>query len=81
MTGPKAEEKCPYPLRRIEVYVPETNGILVFLTNNLDLGATGIAAIYKDRWQIETFFKVLKQYLKITTFVGTSANAAVKIQI
>jgi hypothetical protein len=80
LTGLKAEEKCPYPLRRIEVYVPETNGILVFLTNNLDLGATTIAAVYKDRWQIEIFFKILKQNLKIKTFVGTSANA-VKIQI
>jgi hypothetical protein len=80
LTGLKAEEKCPYPLRRIEVYVPETNEILVFLTNNLDLGATTIAAIYKDRWQIEIFFKILKQNLKIKTFVGTSANA-VKIQI
>ena len=50
------------------------------MTNNLDLGATTIAAIYKDRWQIEIFFKILKQNLKIKTFVGTSANA-VKIQI
>jgi hypothetical protein len=80
LTGLKAEEKCPYPLRRIEVYVPETNEILVFLTNNLGLGATTIAAVYKDRWQIEIFFKILKQNLKIKTFVGTSANA-VKIQI
>ncbi len=80
LTGLKAEEKCPYPLRRIEVYVPETNEILVFLTNNPDLGATTIAAVYKDRWQIEIFFKILKQNLKIKTFVGTSANA-VKIQI
>jgi IS4 transposase len=46
----------------------------------MDLGATTIAAIYKDRWQIEIFFKYLKQYLKIKTFVGTSPNA-VKIQI
>lgn len=80
LTGLKAEEKCPYPLRRIEVYLPETNEVLVFLTNNMDLGATTIAAIYKDRWQIEIFFKMLKQNLKIKTFVGTSANA-VKIQI
>ena len=80
LTGLKAEEKCPYPLRRVEVYVPESNEILVFLTNNMDLGATTIAAIYKDRWQIEIFFKALKQNLKIKTFVGTSPNA-VKIQI
>jgi IS4 transposase len=50
------------------------------LTNNLKLGATTIAAIYKERWQIEIFFKALKQNLKMKTFVGTSANA-VKIQI
>ena len=80
LTGLQAQEKCPYPLRRIEVYVPETDEILVFLTNNLDFGATTVAAIYKDRWQIEIFFKIIKQNLKIKTFVGTSANA-VKIQI
>jgi hypothetical protein len=80
LRGSKAEEKCPYPLRRIEVYNPEKNETWVFLTNNLELGATTIAAVYKDRWQIEIFFKALKQNLKIKTFVGTSANA-VKIQI
>jgi len=80
LRGPKAIEKCPHPLRRIEVYDPETEKVLVFLTNNLKLGATTIAAIYKERWQIEIFFKALKQNLKIKTFVGTSANA-VKIQI
>jgi len=80
LRGSKAEEKCPYPLRRIEVYDPASNEIWVFLTNNLELGATTIAAVYKDRWQIEIFFKALKQNLKIKTFVGTSANA-VKIQI
>ena len=75
-----AREKCPYPLRRIEVFDPGKKQVLVFLTNNLDLGATTIASIYKDRWQIELFFKALKQNLKIKTFVGTSANA-VKTQI
>jgi hypothetical protein len=80
LRGPKAIDKCPYPLRRIEVYDPETKEVLVFLTNNLKLGATTIAAIYKERWQIEIFFKALKRNLKIKTFVGTSANA-VKIQI
>jgi IS4 transposase len=79
LRGAKAE-KCPFPLRRIEVYVPEKDEIIAFVTNNLDLGATTVAAIYKDRWQIEIFFKALKQNLKIKTFVGTSANA-VKIQI
>jgi len=79
-TGIGAAEKCPYPMRRIEYYHAEKDETLVFLTNNLKLGATTIAAIYKDRWQIESFFKALKQNLKIKTFVGTTANA-VKIQI
>ena len=80
LRGLKAQDKCPYPLRRIEVYVPETDEILVFVTNNHDLGATTIAAIYKDRWQIEAFFRALKTNLKIKTFVGTSPNA-VKVQV
>jgi len=53
---------------------------IAFLTSLLQLGATTIAAIYKDRWQVELFFKALKQNLKIKTFVGTSANA-VKTQV
>jgi len=53
---------------------------LALLTNNFHLGASTIATIYKDRWQIELFFKALKQNLRIKTFVGTSANA-LKIQI
>jgi hypothetical protein len=80
LTGPKAEERCPHLLRRVEFYDEGKDSILVFLTNNLKLGSTTIAAIYKDRWQIELFFKALKQNLKIKTFVGTSPNA-VKIQI
>jgi hypothetical protein len=80
LKGPGAFEKCPYKLRRIEFYNIEKNEILVFLTNHMKLAASTIAAIYKDRWQIELFFKALKQNLKIKTFVGTSANA-VKIQI
>jgi hypothetical protein len=80
LTGPHALEKCLYPLRRIEAYDPEQDTDFVFLTNNFKLGATTIAAIYKDRWKIELFFKALKQNLKIKTFVGTSPNA-VKIQI
>jgi len=79
-TGYGAREKCSYPLRRIEVYDPQTQEVCVFLTNHMDWGATTIAAIYKDRWQIEIFFKYLKQNLKIKTFVGTSPNA-VKTQI
>ncbi len=72
--GPQAQ------LRRIEVWVEERQETLVFVTNNFRLAASTIAAIYKERWQIELFFKALKQSLKIKTFVGTSENA-VQIQI
>jgi hypothetical protein len=71
---------CQVPLRRIEVWVPEKQKALVLVTNHLGWSAETIAAIYKERWQIELFFKALKQYLKIKSFVGTSANA-VHIQI
>jgi IS4 transposase len=64
----------------VEVYSSEKGEVLVFLTNHFGFGATTIAAIYKERWQIELFFKAIKQNLKIKTFVGTSANA-VKIQV
>ena len=80
LTGPGAIHKCPNLLRRVEAVREDTGGLLVFLTNHVGLGASTIAAIYKDRWQIELFFKALKQNLKIKTFVGTSANA-VKTQI
>jgi hypothetical protein len=80
LSGSGAWEKCPYPLRRVEVWDEEKQQTLVFLTNHFGFGATTIAAIYKERWQIELFFKALKQNLKIKTFVGTSANA-VKIQV
>ena len=59
---------------------PEKEQSIIFLTNHLDFGATTIAAIYKDRWSVELFFKALKQNLKIKTFLGTSPNA-VKTQI
>ena len=75
LTGSGAAEKCPYPLRRVAVEDPDTGETLVFLTNHLTFGATTIARIYKDRWQIELLFKALKQNLKVKTFVGTSANA------
>jgi len=66
--------------RRIEVWLEDKQETLVLLTNLLDLSAVTIAGIYKERWQIELFFKALKQNLRIKTFVGTSANA-VHIQI
>jgi len=80
LTGSGAQEKCPHLLRRVEAIREDTGETLVFLTNHLGLGASTIAAIYKDRWQIELFFKAIKQNLKIKTFIGTSANA-VKTQI
>jgi Transposase DDE domain len=67
-------------LRRVVIWLEDKQEELVLLTNNFDLAASTIAAIYKQRWQIELFFKLLKQQLKIKTFVGTSANA-VRIQI
>lgn len=66
--------------RRIKIWIEEKGETLVLLTNNFALAASTIAAIYKDRWQIELFFKALKQNLRIKSFVGTSANA-VRIQI
>ena len=80
LTGVDAESKCAHDLRRIAVSDPATGETLVFVTNHLHFGATTVAAIYKDRWQIELFFKALKQNLKIKTFVGTSANA-LKVQV
>jgi hypothetical protein len=80
LTGPKAEEKCPHPLRRIVVWDRENDREIVLLTNHLEFGASTIAAIYKDRWEIEIFFKTLKQHLKVKTFIGTSENA-LRIQI
>jgi len=80
LTGAGAQEKCPHLLRRVEAIREDTGETLAFITNHLGLGASTISAIYKDRWQIELFFKALKQNLKIKTFVGTSANA-VKTQI
>jgi len=71
---------CKVLLRRIEVWLPDKQQTLVLVTNQLHWSAATIAAIDKERWQIELFFKALKQHLKIKTFVGTSANA-VHIQI
>lgn len=70
----------PEPLRRIRYYDEALDKRLVFLTNDFDLPATTITALYKSRWQIELFFKWIKQHLRIKTFYGTSQNA-VKAQI
>ena len=70
-----AQKDCPHILRRVVVWDGENEREIVLLTNHLKFGANTISAIYKDRWQIELFFKALKQNLKIKTFVGTSENA------
>ncbi len=80
LSGVEAAAKCPHPLRCIVVWDAEREREIVLLTNHLGFGATTIAAIYKDRWQIELFFKALKQNLKVKTFVGTTENA-LRIQI
>ncbi len=79
-TGDKAQKDCPYPLRRVVVWDAVGDREIVLLTNLMEFGATTIAAIYKDRWEIELFFKALKQNLKVRSFVGTSENA-LRIQI
>jgi len=80
LTGVHALEKCPHCLRRIVVWDPKHEREFVFLTNIFHFVASTISEIYRERWQIEVFFKTLKQNLKIKTFVGTSENA-VRIQI
>jgi hypothetical protein len=80
LTGAQAQADCPGLLRRIVVWDAENEREIVLLTNLLEFGSTTIAAIYKDRWQIELFFKALKQNLTVKTFVGTSENA-LRIQI
>jgi len=74
-TGFYARQDCPYRLRRIRSKDPKTGRIIVILTNHLDWSAKTIALIYKDRWQIELFFKTIKQLLKVKSFVGTTQNA------
>ena len=74
LTGTKASE-CPIPLRRIGYRDPETGKHYVFLTNNFHLAAKTITDIYKDRWQVELFFRWIKQNLKVKIFLGTSQNA------
>jgi hypothetical protein len=74
-TGFYSQEKCSVPLRRISYWDPERKKRLVFLTNIFHLSANTIAQIYKDRWQIEIFFRAIKQLLPVQTFLGTSENA------
>ena len=78
--GRLAAKDYPERLRRIRFQVPESGKTLVFLTNNTALSALTIAALYKSRWQVELFFKWVKQHLRIKRFYGTSENA-VKTQL
>jgi transposase len=80
LTGPKTATLYPLPLRRIRYTDPGTGKRLVFLTNDVTLPALTIAQLYKSRWQVELFFKWIKQHLRIKAFYGTSANA-VKTQV
>jgi hypothetical protein len=80
LTGPKSSTYYPEPLRRIHYVDVELNKRFFFLTNNFIMSPATIARLYKFRWQIELFFKWIKQHLHIKSFYGTTANA-VKIQI
>ncbi len=75
MKGFYTSKKCPLKLRRIRSRDPETGKYIVILTNHFEWAPTTIAAIYKDRWQIEIFLKTIKQNLKIKKFFGTTKNA------
>ena len=80
MNGYYIAKDYPEHLRRVRFKDPETGKNLIFLTNNTTLPALTIAALYKNRWQVELFFKWIKQHLRIKKFLGTSQNA-VKTQI
>ena len=80
LTGPVISQKYPRPLRRISFYDTRHERKLVFLTNNFTLPALTIAELYRCRWQIELFFKWIKQHLRIKAFYGNSDNA-VKTQV
>lgn len=79
-TGDKAQRDCPCLLRRVAVWDALNEREIVLLTNLLEFGSSTISAVYKDRWEIELFFKALKQNLKVKSFVGTTENA-LRIQI
>lgn len=80
LTGPKTSTLYPIPLRRVSYYSAESDQRLVLLTNNFSVPALTVARLYRDRWQIELFFKWIKQHLKIKRFFGTSDNS-VKSQV
>lgn len=80
LAGPKSSELYPDALRRVAFYDTENARRLVFLTNNFTLPAITIAGLYRSRWQVELFFKWIKQHLRIKAFYGTTPNA-VKTQV
>ena len=80
LSGFYTSQEYPEKLRRVKYYDKESNRTFVFLTNNMKVTAEEVALLYKKRWQVELFFKWVKQHLKIKSFWGTSENA-VKIQI
>jgi hypothetical protein len=80
LTGVNTSQDYPVQLRRVKFYDVEHDRLLVFLTNNFDLPALAIAQLYRCRWQVELFFKWIKQHLRIKAFFGTSENA-VKTQV
>lgn len=80
LTGILTAKKYPNELRRIRYFDKETGNMLVFITNNFKISALTVAALYRNRWGIEVFFKWIKQHLKIQSFWGQSENA-VKTQI
>lgn len=80
LTGFYVSKQYPDKLRRVKFYDTETERTFVFLTNNMEITAEQVALLYKNRWQVELFFKWIKQHLKIKSFWGTSENA-VKVQI
>ena len=80
LSGSQTKKQYPDKIRRVKFYDAETKRTFVFLTNNMELTALQIALLYKNRWQVELFFKWIKQHLKIKSFWGTTENA-VRIQI
>ena len=76
----KSLKSYPEKLRRVKYYDAETDKVFIFITNNVELTALEIAFLYKKRWQVELFFKWIKQHLRIKSFWGTTMNA-VKIQL
>jgi hypothetical protein len=75
LTGAAAKKAYPKPLRKIKYKDKETKKVYEFLTNDMEREASEIAAIYKERWEVELFFKWIKQHLKVKSFWGTSENA------